>query len=70
MRARTRLHPPYNKLKGFLKSNAIGYKEVAEVLNCSLVSVSLKINGQSDFSMREVNAFCDEYNCTAEIFRP
>lgn len=48
------IHPPYNKLKGALRTLDLTYIDVAKTLHISETSVSHKINGQSDFYLQEV----------------
>ncbi|HYE82198.1 MAG TPA: helix-turn-helix transcriptional regulator [Clostridia bacterium] len=61
-------HPPYLKLKGFCAENKIKQTEIAKLLKLSPVTVNKKINGSLDFMVREADAFCEEYNCSMDLF--
>ena len=47
-------HEPYNKLKGFMRENGITVEDLANLLGLSPTTVSFKINGKSDFDLREL----------------
>ena len=61
-------YTPYSKLKGWLKENGVKYSEIAELLGVNVTTVSLKINGQSDFSLYEAKVIMGRYNINREIF--
>ena len=54
VRKMTAIHKPYDKFKGWLRENNLTYKDVANVLNISVATVSAKINGNSDFLLAEI----------------
>jgi len=62
------VHNPYAKFKGWLRSNNLTYKEIAELLGVSVTTVSAKINGQSDFLLSEIQAIRKHYRLDSDIF--
>ncbi len=62
------IHNPYSKFKGWLRENDLTYKDVAEFLGLSVVTVTAKINGQSDFLLSEIGALQKCYNIDSSIF--
>lgn len=62
------IHKPYNKFKGWLRENGITYSEIAEVLGISVVTVSAKINGTSDFLLTEILLLEKKYGLDSSIF--
>lgn len=63
-----KLHKPYRNFKGWLRSQNLTYKDIANLLGLSTATVSAKINGQSDFSLSEVKMMKCEYNLDSNIF--
>lgn len=63
-----RVHPPYNKFKGWLRENNITYAEVGEVIGRDEVTVCSKINGQSDFLLNEIKMLKKKYRLNSDIF--
>lgn len=61
---------PYYKLKGFLASNGILNKDVAELLGITPQTFSLKINCKSgqDFTKDQVAIMCNKYDLDANEF--
>lgn len=43
----------YDKLKGLMKENHITQTELAEVLNITVSTLNFKLNGKSDFTIKE-----------------
>jgi len=66
---RTLKHPPYLKFMAFLRENCITLKMVAQVTNSTVPTVSAKNNGYADYRMSEIDAICNEFGCSTEIFR-
>lgn len=62
------IHKPYTKFKGWLRSNELTYKDIAELLGISVATVSAKINGKSDFLLSEIQAIKKEYGLSDDIF--
>jgi len=62
------IHSPYAKFKGWLRSNNLTYKEIAELLGLSVATVSAKINGQSDFLLSEIQVIRKHYRLDSDIF--
>lgn len=56
--------------KGWLAENNIKQTEIASVLNISLQSVNLKVNGKQDFTLEQIAKICDKYDISADIFLP
>ena len=63
-----RIHKPYNKLKGFARENNITYADIGLLLGITPTTVSMKINGYSDFYLSEQKLIKDEYGAKDEIF--
>lgn len=62
------IHNPYNKFKGWLVENNLTYSDIGDVLGLNKTTVSLKINGQSDFYLSEVILLIKEYGLSFDIF--
>ncbi len=43
----------YDKLKGLMKENHITQNELAEILGMTVSTLNFKLNGKSDFTIRE-----------------
>lgn len=63
-----KIHNPYNKFKGWLLEHGLTYKDIGDVIGVNTTTVSLKINGQSDFYLSEVILLIKEYDLTFDIF--
>lgn len=62
-------HAPYNEFKVFLLRESIKLKEIATLLGCTVPTVSMKNNGNAEYTMSEVNKICEKYNISSEVFR-
>lgn len=62
------VHEPYNRFKGFALEKGITYADIAEVIGVTPTTVSLKINGHSDFYLSEYKLLQQKYNVSEEIF--
>ena len=62
------IHMPYAKFKGWLRENNMTYKDIANLIGNSVATVSAKINGQSDFSLAEINIIISRYDLDFSIF--
>lgn len=62
------IHKPYDKFRGFLRENRLTYEDVAKALGISTVSVGTKINGKSDFYLKEIQTIIKTFNTTFDIF--
>ena len=54
------IHKPYVKFKGWIREHGMTYATIAEFLGISRTTVALKINGQSDFLLSEIQALKNE----------
>lgn len=63
------VHEPYWKFKGFLTSNNIKLKEIADLFGCTVANISMKNNGYAEYSMTEIDIICNHFNISSEIFR-
>lgn len=43
----------YDKLKGLMKENHITQAELAEILNMTVSTLNFKLNGKSDFTLKQ-----------------
>ena len=66
--AKRKVHMPYNRFKVWLKDNGLTYATISELLGITPTSVMLKINGQSDFLLSEVQLIKSTYNISDDIF--
>lgn len=62
------IHSPYNRLKGFAVEKGIKYSDIAAVLGVTAATVSLKINGISDFYLNEQKLLEEKFAMTSDIF--
>lgn len=62
--------PKILSFKGWMSENGIKQKEIAELLDISLQSTNLKVNGKQDFTLPQVAKICQKYNISADIFIP
>lgn len=62
------IHKPYAKFKGWLRENGLVYKDIADLIGVSIVTVSAKVNGQSDFLLSEIQIIKSRYNLKDDIF--
>jgi hypothetical protein len=44
------------------------YKDIADLIGVSIVTVSAKVNGQSDFLLSEIQIIKSRYNLKDDIF--
>ena len=58
----------YGDFKAFLAKNNIQHKEVAEVLNITPQTLSMKMNGKMEFSVPQIRILCNKYNISADVF--
>ena len=66
--AKRKMHMPYNRFKVWLKDNGLTYSAISDLLGITTTSVMLKINGQSDFLLSEVQLIKTTYNIGDDIF--
>lgn len=62
------IHAPYSKFKGWLRENGLTYADLALVLGLNEATISLKINGQSDFYLSEIRLIKKKYHLKSNIF--
>ena len=63
-------HEPYNKVKGKMREMNLTYRDVAEKLGMSRVSLGDKLNGKSDFLVSEAVALANILSTEMNIFLP
>lgn len=56
--------------KGWLASRGITQTEIAELLDLSLQSVNMKVNGKKEFTLPQVKKICQHYGISADVFLP
>lgn len=64
-----KIHEPYMKLKGALRERNLTYSDIAKDLGITETAVGFKINGISDFYLREVEILQSKYGFGTEIFQ-
>lgn len=62
------IHEPYNKFKGFAREKGITYSDIAALLGITPTTVSMKINGYSDFYLSEQKLLGKAYGADSNIF--
>ncbi len=65
---KSKVHMPYTAFKLKLAGLGVTYRDVANLLDVSVTTVQLKINGYSDFYISEQHAICQEWNIDPSIF--
>ena len=63
-----KIHKPYTRFKGWLRSNDLTYKDLSDLLGISVTTVSSKINGHSDFLLSEIQAIKRQFHLESNIF--
>ena len=54
-------HTPYKKFKGWLRGNDLTYADIANMIGVSVVTISAKVNGTSDFTVAEIEILIKKY---------
>lgn len=54
--------------KAFLVRNGIKQKEIAEMLNITQENVNSKLNGRSDFTLKQVRFLCNKLQISADDY--
>lgn len=60
--------PEKLNFKAWLALNRISQTEVAKVLGVTLQAVNSKVNGRSDFTLKQIKKICETYDVSADIF--
>mgnify|MGYP001623678933 CR=1 FL=1 len=63
-----RVHKPYNNFKGFIRASGLTYKDIALTLGVTIGTVSMKVNGYSDFYLNEIALLKSKYGVSDDIF--
>ena len=58
----------YGEFKAFLAKNNIKKQEIAEVLNITPQTLSVKLSGEQEFTVPQIRILCDTYKLSADIF--
>ena len=58
----------YGDFKAFLAKNGIKKQEVAELLNITPQTLSVKLSGEQEFTVPQIRILCDTYKLSADIF--
>ncbi len=61
-------HKPYAKLKGKMREKGITCADLSKLLHLSETAVNHKINGRSDFYIREVEKISTTYDIERKFF--
>ena len=64
----TRKHLPYTAVKNAIAGKGLTFKDVADVINVTESTLSLKIGGGSDFYLSEIKAICKAFDFDSSIF--
>ena len=64
----SRKHAPYTAFKNAIAGKGLALKDVAEVINVTESTLSLKISGGSDFYLSEIKAICEAFGFDSSIF--
>lgn len=54
-------HTPYKRFKGWLRGNDLTYADISNIIGVSVVTVSAKVNGTSDFTVAEIELLIKKY---------
>lgn len=68
MSSKKHIHKPYNRFKGFLREKGLTYCDIADLLGVTPSTVSMKINGYSDFYLSEQRIIKFKYQINEDIF--
>ena len=64
----TRKHAPYIAFKNAIAGKGLTLKDIAQVIEVTESTVSLKINGGADFYLSEINAICNAFGIEKAVF--
>jgi hypothetical protein len=67
-RKRKKIHEPYMKFKGWLREKELTYTDISKLLDCTIGTVSDKVNGFSDFLLSEIEEIVDTYGAEYKFF--
>ena len=56
------------KFKGFMAAKGISQKELANLLDISVASVSLKVNNKQPFTLSQIQKICKAYSISADAY--
>ena len=56
------------KFKGYCAERNIRQKEIAKILNLSMVRVNRKINGKEPFTLPQVKILCKHFGISADEY--
>lgn len=65
---RKKVHEPYNKFKGFAREKGITYEDIGKLIGVTPSTVSMKVNGYSDFYLSEQKLINKQYDAIDDIF--
>lgn len=61
-------HAPYTAVKRWLAGHGITYKDLAEVIDCAEPTITMKLNGSSDFYITEQLLICNAFGMDPALF--
>ncbi len=61
-------HAPYTAVKRWLAGHGITYKDLAQVINCAEPTITIKLNGGSDFFITELMMICNKFGMDPALF--
>lgn len=67
---RKKIHEPYEKAKRAFAGLGITYNHIGAIIGRTNTSVQFKINGESDFTISEIDKICKETGLPLDIFLP
>lgn len=60
--------PEQLRFKAWLVVNNVTQTELAKVLGLTLQAVNSKVNGKTDFTLKQIKKICETYDVSADIF--
>ncbi len=61
-------HAPYKAVKYALAGKGVTYRDVAEILDLDVSTVTEKLNGGSDFYISQIKTICETFGFEYAIF--
>ncbi len=60
--------PEQLRFKAWLVVNNVTQTELAKVLGLTIQAVNSKVNGKTDFTLKQIKKICETYDVSADIF--
>lgn len=60
--------PEQLRFKAWLVVNNVTQTELAKVLGLTIQAVNSKVNGKTNFTLKQIKKICETYDVSADIF--